>query len=124
MCNEEVIDELRPFGAAESHILVHGTCGRRQLGLASEPGQYRGPVNTVAGAASAQATNVNIQFSTNQPFLAGTSGSALAGYRSSHADAGRLHAPPAGHRPDVVGAAAASPLWRPIPAYGGTPTDN
>jgi len=36
-------------------------------------------VNTVAGAATAQAANVNIQYSTNQPFLAGTSGSALAG---------------------------------------------
>ena len=36
-------------------------------------------VNTVAGAATAQAANVNIQYATNQPFLAGTSGSALAG---------------------------------------------
>jgi hypothetical protein len=36
-------------------------------------------VNTVAGSATAQAANVNIQFATNQPFLAGTSGSSLAG---------------------------------------------
>jgi hypothetical protein len=36
-------------------------------------------VCTVAGSATAQAANVNIQYATNQPFLAGTSGSALAG---------------------------------------------
>jgi hypothetical protein len=36
-------------------------------------------VNTVAGGVSAQAANVNGQYATNQPFLAGTSGSALAG---------------------------------------------
>ena len=33
----------------------------------------------MAGAATAQAANVNIQYSTNQPFLSGTSGSGLAG---------------------------------------------
>ena len=36
-------------------------------------------LNTVTGASAAQAANVNIQYSTNQPFLAGTSGSSLAG---------------------------------------------
>jgi hypothetical protein len=33
----------------------------------------------VPEASAAQAASVNIQYSTNQPFLAGTSGSALAG---------------------------------------------
>jgi hypothetical protein len=40
-------------------------------------------VMTLAGASAAQAANVNIQYSTNQPFLAGTSGSALAGVPAS-----------------------------------------
>jgi hypothetical protein len=40
-------------------------------------------VCTVAGASAAQVANVNIQYSTNQPFLAGTSGSALAGVPAS-----------------------------------------
>jgi hypothetical protein len=52
-------------------------------------------VNTVAGAATAQAANVNIQFSTNQPFLAGTSGSSLAGVAAATLSlaASTLHLP-------------------------------
>jgi hypothetical protein len=52
-------------------------------------------VNTVAGSTSAQAANVNIQFSTNQPFLAGTSGSGLAGVAAATLTlaASTLHVP-------------------------------
>ncbi len=58
-------------------------------------------VNTVAGAAQAQAANVNIQYSTNQPFLAGTSGFGTRRHCCRDVDAGRLHAPPAGRRPHL-----------------------
>lgn len=52
-------------------------------------------VCTVAGAATAQASNVNIQYSTNQPFLAGTSGSALGGVPAATLSlaASTLHVP-------------------------------